>query len=63
MDIIWELFIILHANFIICVSAQPNAPKIHDGWWAYKEVVQGSFVPGKNPYTVLYTVKTDVYFL
>ncbi|XP_042161487.1 carbonic anhydrase-related protein 10-like [Oncorhynchus tshawytscha] len=45
MDIIWELFIILHANFIICVSAQPNAPKIHDGWWAYKEVVQGSFVP------------------
>uniref|UniRef100_A0A4W5M510 Uncharacterized protein n=1 Tax=Hucho hucho TaxID=62062 RepID=A0A4W5M510_9TELE len=55
MDIIWELFIILHANFIICISAQPNVPKIHEGWWAYKEVVQGSFVPGKNPYTVLYS--------
>ncbi|XP_008313110.1 carbonic anhydrase-related protein 10a isoform X1 [Cynoglossus semilaevis] len=26
-------------------SAQPNTPKIHEGWWAYKEVVQGSFVP------------------
>lgn len=26
--------------------AQPNPPKIHEGWWAYKEVVQGSFVPG-----------------
>lgn len=27
--------------------AQQNSPKIHEGWWAYKEVVQGSFVPGK----------------
>ncbi|KAK1794186.1 hypothetical protein P4O66_011086 [Electrophorus voltai] len=26
-------------------TAQPNPPKIHEGWWAYKEVVQGSFVP------------------
>ncbi|XP_061611753.1 carbonic anhydrase-related protein 10a isoform X10 [Phyllopteryx taeniolatus] len=25
--------------------AQQNPPKIHEGWWAYKEVVQGSFVP------------------
>uniref|UniRef100_A0A8I3NND7 Carbonic anhydrase-related protein 10 n=1 Tax=Canis lupus familiaris TaxID=9615 RepID=A0A8I3NND7_CANLF len=25
--------------------AQQNSPKIHEGWWAYKEVVQGSFVP------------------
>nr|XP_020464533.1 carbonic anhydrase-related protein 10 isoform X1 [Monopterus albus] len=45
MDIIWELLIILQANFIVCISAQPNQPKIHEGWWAYKEVVQGSFVP------------------
>lgn len=29
------------------LTAQPNPPKIHEGWWAYKEVVQGSFVPGK----------------
>uniref|UniRef100_A0A3Q2QZ27 Carbonic anhydrase Xa n=1 Tax=Fundulus heteroclitus TaxID=8078 RepID=A0A3Q2QZ27_FUNHE len=27
------------------LTAQPNPPKIHEGWWAYKEVVQGSFVP------------------
>ncbi|XP_061561991.1 carbonic anhydrase-related protein 10a isoform X3 [Phycodurus eques] len=27
------------------VMAQQNPPKIHEGWWAYKEVVQGSFVP------------------
>ncbi|MEQ2279924.1 hypothetical protein AMECASPLE_014292 [Ameca splendens] len=27
------------------ILAQPNPPKIHEGWWAYKEVVQGSFVP------------------
>ncbi|XP_016098179.1 carbonic anhydrase-related protein 10-like, partial [Sinocyclocheilus grahami] len=45
MDIIWEIFIILQANLIVCTSAQPNPPKIHEGWWAYKEVVQGSFVP------------------
>uniref|UniRef100_A0A3Q1CPV9 Alpha-carbonic anhydrase domain-containing protein n=1 Tax=Amphiprion ocellaris TaxID=80972 RepID=A0A3Q1CPV9_AMPOC len=45
MDIIWEILIILQANFIVCISAQPNPPKIHEGWWAYKEVVQGSFVP------------------
>lgn len=29
------------------LTAQQNSPKIHEGWWAYKEVVQGSFVPGK----------------
>uniref|UniRef100_A0A803YF35 Carbonic anhydrase-related protein 10 n=1 Tax=Meleagris gallopavo TaxID=9103 RepID=A0A803YF35_MELGA len=27
------------------VQTQQNSPKIHEGWWAYKEVVQGSFVP------------------
>ncbi|XP_019483803.1 PREDICTED: carbonic anhydrase-related protein 10-like [Hipposideros armiger] len=27
------------------LRAQQNSPKIHEGWWAYKEVVQGSFVP------------------
>lgn len=31
------------------LTAQPSPPKIHEGWWAYKEVVQGSFVPGKPP--------------
>lgn len=31
----------------LLLTAQPNPPKIHEGWWAYKEVVQGSFVPGK----------------
>uniref|UniRef100_A0A8B9HHT2 Uncharacterized protein n=1 Tax=Astyanax mexicanus TaxID=7994 RepID=A0A8B9HHT2_ASTMX len=30
---------------IFCFTAQPSPPKIHEGWWAYKEVVQGSFVP------------------
>lgn len=37
-------------------TAQPNPPKIHEGWWAYKEVVQGSFVPGKPRPTVRNTV-------
>lgn len=31
----------------LLLTAQPNLPKIHEGWWAYKEMVQGSFVPGK----------------
>ncbi|KAI7797203.1 carbonic anhydrase-related protein 10 precursor, partial [Triplophysa rosa] len=47
-DIIWEIFIILQASLIVCTSAQPNPPKIHEGWWAYKEVVQGSFVPDSS---------------
>lgn len=39
-------------HFFLCVllllpTAQPHLPKIHEGWWAYKEVVQGSFVPGE----------------
>lgn len=34
-------------NFLVpFLTAQPGPPKIHEGWWAYKEVVQGSFVPG-----------------
>ncbi|KAI5944486.1 Carbonic anhydrase-related protein 10 [Manis javanica] len=37
--------LVASANFIVCISAQQNSPKIHEGWWAYKEVVQGSFVP------------------
>lgn len=28
-------------------AAQPVSSKLHDGWWAYKDVVQGSFIPGK----------------
>ncbi|CAL8307564.1 unnamed protein product [Boreogadus saida] len=45
MDILWEIFIILQANVLVRISAQPHLPKINDGWWAYKEVVHGSFVP------------------
>lgn len=33
--------------------AQQNSPKIHEGWWAYKEVVQGSFVPGKDTFILV----------
>uniref|UniRef100_A0A671SPH6 Alpha-carbonic anhydrase domain-containing protein n=1 Tax=Sinocyclocheilus anshuiensis TaxID=1608454 RepID=A0A671SPH6_9TELE len=39
----WRLLI--PVLFVLCFSSQPNPPKIHEGWWAYKEVVQGSFVP------------------
>lgn len=36
------------------LTAQPNLPKIHEGWWAYKEVVQGSFVPGEPKNSMLH---------
>uniref|UniRef100_A0AAR2LC05 Alpha-carbonic anhydrase domain-containing protein n=1 Tax=Pygocentrus nattereri TaxID=42514 RepID=A0AAR2LC05_PYGNA len=26
-------------------SAQPVSSKLHDGWWAYKDAVQGTFIP------------------
>lgn len=42
------MFPMHYLNFMVCLFlAQQNSPKIHEGWWAYKEVVQGSFVPGK----------------
>ncbi|XP_061611743.1 carbonic anhydrase-related protein 10a isoform X3 [Phyllopteryx taeniolatus] len=34
-----------HIRWVPSCAAQQNPPKIHEGWWAYKEVVQGSFVP------------------
>ncbi|XP_076120968.1 carbonic anhydrase-related protein 10-like [Alosa pseudoharengus] len=45
MHKVWEIFAILHANLIIFSAAQPATSKLHDGWWAYKDAVQGSFVP------------------
>uniref|UniRef100_F6WBR6 Carbonic anhydrase-related protein 10 n=1 Tax=Xenopus tropicalis TaxID=8364 RepID=F6WBR6_XENTR len=30
---------------VMYIRSQQNSPKIHEGWWTYKEVVQGSFVP------------------
>ncbi|CAJ1076652.1 carbonic anhydrase-related protein 10-like [Xyrichtys novacula] len=45
MNVVWDLSVILQ-TFIICTaSAQPIASKLDEGWWAYKDVVQGSFVP------------------
>lgn len=41
------LVIFLVSFLFVFPLAQQNSPKIHEGWWAYKEVVQGSFVPGK----------------
>lgn len=45
----------LFVVFVLCYTAQPNPPKIHEGWWAYKEVVQGNFVPGKLQYCTYIT--------
>lgn len=35
-------------SFCLLFAAQPLTPKLDDSWWAYKDVVQGSFVPGKT---------------
>ncbi|XP_017341881.1 carbonic anhydrase-related protein 10 isoform X2 [Ictalurus punctatus] len=40
----WEFIIILHLNVIVS-EAQPASSMPHDGWWAYKEVIEGSFIP------------------
>uniref|UniRef100_A0A673NKH0 Uncharacterized protein n=1 Tax=Sinocyclocheilus rhinocerous TaxID=307959 RepID=A0A673NKH0_9TELE len=48
----WRLLI--PVLFVLCFSSQPDPPKIHEGWWAYKEVVQGSFVPGNHFTTAFY---------
>uniref|UniRef100_A0A674E4Q6 Carbonic anhydrase Xa n=1 Tax=Salmo trutta TaxID=8032 RepID=A0A674E4Q6_SALTR len=43
-NLVFCLFSACLQGVFVC-QAQPNVPKIHEGWWAYKEVVQGSFVP------------------
>uniref|UniRef100_A0A671QY16 Carbonic anhydrase Xb n=1 Tax=Sinocyclocheilus anshuiensis TaxID=1608454 RepID=A0A671QY16_9TELE len=43
MPHVWEFILILNIN-VVFVEAQPVS-KLHDGWWAYKDVVQGSFIP------------------
>lgn len=50
----WLLCCILIYLLLVSPLAQQNSPKIHEGWWAYKEVVQGSFVPGKNTSIFIY---------
>ncbi|KAK3520814.1 hypothetical protein QTP70_032381 [Hemibagrus guttatus] len=40
----WEFIIILHVNVIVS-EAQPASSMPHDGWWAYKDVIEGSFIP------------------
>uniref|UniRef100_A0A3Q3EZH4 Alpha-carbonic anhydrase domain-containing protein n=1 Tax=Labrus bergylta TaxID=56723 RepID=A0A3Q3EZH4_9LABR len=41
MNVVWDLSLCS-----VCSSAaQPIASKLDDSWWAYKDVVQGSFVP------------------
>ncbi|XP_059509525.1 carbonic anhydrase-related protein 10a isoform X3 [Stegostoma tigrinum] len=44
MERIWELLIV-QSQLLLCVSAQHSSHPVSEGWWAYKEVVQGSFVP------------------
>ncbi|XP_037332341.1 carbonic anhydrase-related protein 10-like isoform X3 [Pungitius pungitius] len=45
MHLGWDLSVLLQ-TFIICASsAQPLTAKLDAGWWAYKDVVHGSFVP------------------
>uniref|UniRef100_A0A3B1KBP6 Uncharacterized protein n=1 Tax=Astyanax mexicanus TaxID=7994 RepID=A0A3B1KBP6_ASTMX len=47
MQLLCEIFLILHIT-IISSEAQPVSSKLHDGWWAYKDAVQGTFIPGKR---------------
>lgn len=37
--------------FLSTLAAQPITSKLDESWWAYKDVVQGSFVPGNRPLT------------
>lgn len=37
--------------FLSTLAAQPITSKLDESWWAYKDVVQGSFVPGNRHLT------------
>lgn len=54
MRFLYHTLIYILVFFLFSPLAQQNSPKIHEGWWAYKEVVQGSFVPGKNMFISIY---------
>ncbi|XP_034046276.1 carbonic anhydrase-related protein 10-like isoform X2 [Thalassophryne amazonica] len=45
MHVVWDLSVFLQACFICTSSAQPITSKLDESWWAYKDVVHGSFVP------------------
>ncbi|XP_028254694.1 carbonic anhydrase-related protein 10-like isoform X1 [Parambassis ranga] len=45
MHVVWDLSVILQTYIICTSSAQPITSKLDESWWAYKDVVQGSFVP------------------
>ncbi|XP_063327211.1 carbonic anhydrase-related protein 10-like isoform X2 [Pelmatolapia mariae] len=45
MHVVWDIAVILQTYIICTSSAQPITSKLDEGWWAYKDVVQGSFVP------------------
>uniref|UniRef100_A0A668AHH4 Carbonic anhydrase 10 n=1 Tax=Myripristis murdjan TaxID=586833 RepID=A0A668AHH4_9TELE len=42
---LWDISIISPSLSLCLPAAQPISSKLHEGWWAYKDVVQGSFVP------------------
>lgn len=44
----WNSLISIVMLFSFSSAAQPITSKLDDSWWAYKDVVQGSFVPGKK---------------
>uniref|UniRef100_A0A803KDW2 Carbonic anhydrase-related protein 11 n=1 Tax=Xenopus tropicalis TaxID=8364 RepID=A0A803KDW2_XENTR len=43
---LWRSVLILQASAAIYTAAQFSPAKTYEEWWAYKEAVQGSFVPG-----------------
>uniref|UniRef100_A0A3P8W7Y6 Carbonic anhydrase 10 n=1 Tax=Cynoglossus semilaevis TaxID=244447 RepID=A0A3P8W7Y6_CYNSE len=45
MRVVWDLSVILQTCLICTSSAQPVTSKLDESWWAYKDVVQESFVP------------------
>ncbi|MEE6483164.1 hypothetical protein FKM82_013455 [Ascaphus truei] len=45
-EFIWKSVLILQASTAIYTAAQFSPAKTYEEWWAYKEAVQGSFVPG-----------------
>ncbi|KAI9999356.1 hypothetical protein NQD34_018295 [Periophthalmus magnuspinnatus] len=43
---VWDITVLLLQTYLVCTSSgQKIQSKLDEGWWAYKDVVQGSFVP------------------
>ncbi|KAJ0058308.1 hypothetical protein NL108_013103 [Boleophthalmus pectinirostris] len=62
---VWNIVpVLLLQAYLVCTSSgQKIQSKLDEGWWAYKDVVQGSFIPGRTTVLLLLLFGSVVFSL